>query len=70
MTKNLHKVGPTISCGGGQNQGDPAGSPWFASSGTWQDGEVAVRGVDGYWNVFLSKFSTQLDKTDEAGHPA
>ena len=52
-----------------QNQGDPVGSPWFASSGTWQDGGVAVRGTDGYWQVFISKFSTQADKTDEAGHP-
>jgi uncharacterized protein YukJ len=25
------------------NQGDPAGSQWYASNGTWQDGAVACQ---------------------------
>ena len=51
-----------------QNQGDPPGQ-WWELSGIWQDGGVAVRGSDGYWRVFISKFSTQANTTDAAGHP-
>lgn len=52
-----------------QNQGDPAGSPWWAENGIWQDGGVATQQPDGTWLVFVSKFSTQSDRTDEQGHP-
>jgi hypothetical protein len=52
-----------------QNQGDPAGSPWWPENGIWQDGAVATQQPDGRWLVFLSKFSTQRDRTDDQGHP-
>jgi hypothetical protein len=52
-----------------QNQGDPAGSQWWAENGVWQDGAVLTRRPDGHYDVFLSKFSTQSDRTDESGHP-
>jgi hypothetical protein len=53
-----------------QNQGDPAGSRWWKENGTWQDGGTAVERPDGTFDVFISKFSTQADRTDDAGHPA
>lgn len=53
-----------------QNQGDPPGSDWYDSDGTWQDGGVAVARPDGDWQVFISRFSTQATLTDGAGHPA
>jgi hypothetical protein len=52
-----------------QNQGDPAGSPWWAENGSWQDGAVLALRSDGDYDVFLSKFSSQSDHTDDAGHP-
>lgn len=52
-----------------QNQGDPAGSRWWAENGIWQDGAVATQQSDGSWLVFVSKFSTQRDHTDAQGHP-
>ncbi|MDR7183539.1 hypothetical protein J2X85_000562 [Microbacterium trichothecenolyticum] len=52
-----------------QNQGDPAGSQWFPENGIWQDGGVATQQPDGSWVVFISKFSTQSDRTDSLGHP-
>ena len=53
-----------------QNQGDPAGSQWWPENGIWQDGGVATQQADGSWLVFVSKFSTQSDRTDSQGHPA
>lgn len=53
-----------------QNQGDPAGSQWWAENGPWQDGGTMVRRPDGTYDVFLSKFSSQSYRTDDAGHPA
>ncbi|THA58255.1 DUF2278 family protein [Streptomyces sp. A1136] len=52
-----------------QNQGDPHGSPWWADNGTWQDGATATRRDDGWYDVFLSKFSTQAVRTGPDGHP-
>lgn len=52
-----------------QNQGDPAGSQWWASNGIWQDGAVAVERPDGtlfFWQV---KFNSQASRTDNDGHP-
>ncbi len=52
-----------------QNQGDPPESRWSRENGIWQDGAVAgVRG-DGTVRVFLSKFKTQANRTDERGKP-
>ncbi len=53
-----------------QNQGDPAGSQWWAENGIWQDGATMVERPDGRLDVFLSKFSSQSDRTDADGHPA
>jgi hypothetical protein len=52
-----------------QNQGDPAGSQWWDENGTWQDGATLVERPDGSFDAFLSKFSTQATRTDDAGHP-
>ncbi|MFD9359215.1 DUF2278 family protein [Streptomyces sp. NPDC060031] len=52
-----------------QNQGDPYDSPWWDENGTWQDGATLTRRPDGRYDVFLSKFSSQKDHTDAAGHP-
>lgn len=52
-----------------QNQGDPPDSRWSRENGIWQDGAVAgVRG-DGTVRVFLSKFKTQANRTDNRGKP-
>lgn len=53
-----------------QNQGDPYGSQWWPDNGIWQDGATLVRRPDGDHDAFLSRFSTQADRTDEGGHPA
>jgi uncharacterized protein YukJ len=52
-----------------QNQGDPAGSQWWAENGIWQDGGTMTLRADGMLDVFISKFSTQATNTDAAGHP-
>jgi hypothetical protein len=52
-----------------QNQGDPAGSQWWDENGIWQDGATLVERPDGAFDAFLSKFSTQATRTDDAGHP-
>jgi hypothetical protein len=52
-----------------QNQGDPAGSQWWAINGIWQDGAVGVERPDGtlfFWQV---RFNSQATRTDEQGHP-
>ncbi|PYE52064.1 DUF2278 family protein [Deinococcus yavapaiensis] len=52
-----------------QNQGDPAGSRWWASNGIWQDGGIVVERTDGRLSAFLSRFATQATRTDDQGHP-
>lgn len=52
-----------------QNQGDPYGSQWWDENGIWQDGATLTLRPDGRYDVFLNKFSTQKDLTDNAGHP-
>jgi uncharacterized protein YukJ len=52
-----------------QNQGDPAGSQWWAENASWQDGAVMTERADGSLDVFISKFSTQASRTDNYGHP-
>jgi hypothetical protein len=51
------------------NQGDPAGSQWYASNGTWQDGGVACESPDGNVVIWQVRFKTQSLHTDENGHP-
>jgi uncharacterized protein DUF2278 len=53
-----------------QNQGDPVGSQWSAENGIWQDGATLTQRPDGDFDAFVSKFSSQADRTDEQGHPA
>ncbi len=52
-----------------QNQGDPPGSQWWDENGIWQDGATMAERPDGRLDVFLNKFSSQADRTDDAGHP-
>ena len=52
-----------------QNQGDPAGSPWWAENGIWQDGCTIMQDQNNTYRAFLSKFSTQAENTDNNGHP-
>ena len=52
------------------NQGDPAGSPWYASNGPWQDGAVIVERADGTLAAWLVRFNSQSLTTDAQGHPA
>jgi len=51
------------------NQGDPAGSQWYFTSGTWQDGAVACQGQDGRVAIWQLRFNTQSLHTDDQGHP-
>jgi len=51
------------------NQGDPAGSQWYADNGVWQDGGVMLEKPDGSVVVWQIKFNTQSLDTDENGHP-
>jgi Uncharacterized conserved protein (DUF2278) len=52
------------------NQGDPAGSQWWASNGIWQDGAVVVQRSDGTLFAWQVKFNSQSMQTDANGHPA
>jgi hypothetical protein len=52
------------------NQGDPFGSQWYATNGTWQDGGVACQHADGSVVVWQVRFNTQSLHTDDQGHPA
>lgn len=52
-----------------QNQGDPYGSDWWDENGVWQDGATLTRRPDGRYDVFLNKFTSQADHTDDDGHP-
>jgi len=47
------------------NQGDPAGSQWYFTSGTWQDGAVACQGQDGRVAIWQLRFNTQSLHTDD-----
>lgn len=51
-----------------QNQGDPAGSQWWAENGIWQDGAVATVSAGGF-RLFAPAFSSQAQQTDDQGHP-
>ena len=53
-----------------QNQGDPAGSRWWASNGIWQDGAVGVERENGTLFVWQVRFNSQATRTDDQGHPA
>ncbi|MFD8146873.1 DUF2278 family protein [Streptomyces sp. NPDC059708] len=53
-----------------RNQGDPYGGRWWSGNGTWQDGAVLTRRPDGWYDVFLSAFAPQADRTDAGGRPA
>lgn len=52
-----------------QNQGDPSGSRWSEENGTWQDGAIAGLQHSGEVLMFLSRFATQADRTDDQGRP-
>lgn len=52
------------------NQGDPAGSQWWAQNGIWQDGGVACRKPDDSVVIWQVRFKTQSLHTDAQGHPA
>jgi Uncharacterized conserved protein (DUF2278) len=51
------------------NQGDPAGSQWYASNGIWQDGGVACQGPGDHVVIWQLRFNTQSLNTDNQGHP-
>jgi hypothetical protein len=51
------------------NQGDPAGSQWYAENGIWQDGAVMCENPDGTVILWQIKFNTQSLETDSQGHP-
>jgi hypothetical protein len=52
-----------------QNQGDPAGSQWYAENAIWQDGATLTEQPEGSFRAFVSKFSSQSSSTDDDGHP-
>lgn len=52
-----------------QNQGDPAGSVWWAENGIWQDGATVIQRKDDSIVAFLNKFKNQAYETDDSGHP-
>lgn len=73
--KRLYVFGEPFTSGLGvhnihQNQGDPAGTRWWAENGIWQDGATLVQRHDDSIVAFLNKFRTQAYKTDDQGHPA
>lgn len=41
-----------------QNQGDPAGSIWWAENSVWQDGGLVVEREAGSFVAFLSRYAT------------
>ncbi|GAB2828637.1 DUF2278 family protein [Actinocorallia aurea] len=51
------------------NQGDPDVSQWWRENGSWQDGAVLTARPDGAFHAFVSKFTSQILPTDDAGHP-
>jgi uncharacterized protein YukJ len=52
-----------------QNQGDPAGSQWWAENGVWQDGCTILQQSATDYAAFLNKFTSQSYETDANGHP-
>lgn len=52
-----------------QNQGDPAGSQWWAENGIWQDGCTVLQQSATEYAAFMNKFTTQAYETDNNGHP-
>ena len=52
-----------------QNQGDPAGSQWYAENGIWQDGCTLLQQSATEYAAFLNKFTSQSYETDGNGHP-
>lgn len=52
------------------NQGDPAGSQWWATNGIWQDGAVLVQHQDETLFAWQVRFNSQCMRTDAHGHPA
>lgn len=50
------------------NQGDPAGSQWFAANGVWQDGGVLIE-TKTKLRGFFTKFVNQTLDTDDQGNP-
>lgn len=72
--KRLYIFGEPFTSGLGvhnihQNQGDPAGSAWWAENGIWQDGATVIQRQDDSLVAFLNKFKTQAYETDDYGHP-
>jgi hypothetical protein len=51
------------------NQGDPSGSSWHTSNGTWQDGAVACERADQSVVIWQVRFKTQSLNTDDNGYP-
>ena len=51
------------------NQGDPGGSQWWSTDGTWQDGAVFLEQPGGALFGWQVKFNSQAFKTDSSGHP-
>jgi uncharacterized protein DUF2278 len=51
------------------NQGDPAGTQWYATDGIWQDGCVLVERPDAKLFAWQVRFNSQAMTTDDAGHP-
>ncbi|MDA8100935.1 MAG: DUF2278 family protein [Nitrospiraceae bacterium] len=52
-----------------QNQGDPAGTTWWAENGIWQDGCTILQQSSDLYMAFLNKFTSQSYLTDDNGHP-
>jgi hypothetical protein len=52
-----------------QNQGDPAGSPWWSENGVWQDGCTLLQQSSDEYAAFMNKFTSQAYETDASGHP-
>jgi hypothetical protein len=52
------------------NQGDPAGSQWYATDGIWQDGCVLIERPDQTLFAWQVRFNSQAMVTDQDGHPA
>lgn len=40
-----------------------------STNGIWQDGGVMTERPDGRLDAFISRFSSQADRTDQNGHP-
>jgi uncharacterized protein DUF2278 len=51
------------------NQGDPLGTQWYPTNGTWQDGAVVCEAADGRVVIWQTRFKTQSLHTDDGGHP-